>query len=162
MKIYKNLLSEIESKQIEELLCSSNFPWYLNKIFHDEDISPKINLQMTHSFYQNDMFNSQFKEIVELVKDKINWFSLVRVKANLLFRTDNIIEHGMHCDYIAKNLKTAIYYVNTNNGYTKFKSGKKINSERNKFIEFNSREEHTGSTCTDNDTRIVINFNYIK
>ena len=57
---------------------------------------------------------------------------------------------------------TGIFYVNDNNGYTKFKNGEISTSEKNKFIEFNSTNSHTGSSCTDENIRIIINFNYIK
>ena len=40
------------------------------------------------------------------------------------------------------------------------KTVKKIISEENKLIEFNSALEHTGSSCTDKSRRVVINFNY--
>ena len=76
--------------------------------------------------------------------------------------TQKIIEHGFHIDNpISKTSKqkTAILYINTNNGYTKFKK-LKVNSEENKMIIFNSKEEHTGSSCTDQEFRVVINFNY--
>jgi hypothetical protein len=55
-------------------------------------------------------------------------------------------------------INTGILYINTNNGYTKFKNGKKIKSKKNQYVEFDSKLEHTGSTCTDEDRRIVINF----
>ena len=93
----------------------------------------------------------------------MKYFTLVRAKANLLFKTDKIYEHGMHTDF-ENNTKvtTGIFYVNTNDGYTKFKNGTIINSEQNKYVEFDGNLEHTGSTCTNSKYRIVINFNYIK
>ena len=36
----------------------------------------------------------------------------------------------------------------------------KIYSEENKYIEFNSKTKHSGSSCTDKKIRVVINFNY--
>ena len=41
------------------------------------------------------------------------------------------------------------------------KTGEKIKSEENKYVEFNSTIEHTGSSCTNQNRRIVINFNYV-
>ena len=41
-----------------------------------------------------------------------------------------------------------------------FKNGKVIDSVENRFIMFNSQLEHTGTTCTNQKRRIVINFNY--
>ena len=39
-------------------------------------------------------------------------------------------------------------------------AGKKIKSEENKYVEFDSSLKHTGTTCTDQKRRVVINFNY--
>ena len=52
-------------------------------------------------------------------------------------------------------------YLNSNNGYTRFKEGGKIFSERNKLVKFKGNKYHTGSTCTDKEYRSIINFNYI-
>ena len=45
---------------------------------------------------------------------------------------------------------------------TKFSNGEIVKSEENKYVEFDSQLEHTGTSCTDQDYRIVINFNYLK
>ena len=58
--------------------------------------------------------------------------------------------------------KTAIYYVNTNNGYTKFEDGTVVNSVENRCVVFDSSLRHTGTTCTDQKTRVVINFCYVE
>jgi len=57
--------------------------------------------------------------------------------------------------------KAAIYYLNTNNGYTLFKEGKKkINSVKNRMIFFDSDAYHLGTNSTDCKNRLVLNFNY--
>ena len=86
---------------------------------------------------------------------------LLRIKANLLTRTNNIVINKFHKDFNNKNkLTTAIYYINTCNGYTLFKDGTKIKSVSNRFVSFDSNLEHTGTSCTDENIRVVINFNY--
>jgi hypothetical protein len=164
MKVYKNFLKKEDFNYLKSILISSNFPWFfnnvLNKPFNEKE---KNNYQFVHTFYDNDQFFSNQLKIVELFKEKIEWLTLVRAKANLLTRTEKNIEHGMHIDFYSPNqLMTGIFYVNTNNGYTKFKNGTIIKSEQNKYIEFDSKLEHTGSTCTDSKQRIVINLNYFK
>jgi membrane peptidoglycan carboxypeptidase len=57
-------------------------------------------------------------------------------------------------------MKTSIFYINSNNGYTRFKNKKMIKSKENRLLSFNTDMEHTGSTCTDENVRIVINLNY--
>ena len=66
---------------------------------------------------------------------------------------------GYHIDTL--NKKTAILYVNTNNGGTKFKNGKFVKSLENRVVVFDSNMEHTGVTCTNQQRRIVVNFNYL-
>ena len=88
---------------------------------------------------------------------------ILRIKANMTRRTDTIIEHGYHIDYkekIPPNALTSIFYVNTNNGYTKFEDGTIIESIANRFISFPAELRHTGTTCTDKNNRLVIYFNY--
>jgi len=52
--------------------------------------------------------------------------------------------------------------MNTNNGYTKFEDGTKIESVANRMVFFSSNMKHTGTSCTDEKIRVVINFNYFK
>ena len=58
------------------------------------------------------------------------------------------------------NVTTAILYINTNNGYTKFKKGGKVKSVANRVVIFDSNLEHMGYACTNEKRRIVVNFNY--
>jgi len=147
-------------------MTSSDFAWYLNNILNakEYEVIKNYNTQLTHSFYLNDTINSPAFSLLNPILKKIKHFSLLRIKANLILKTDKIYEHGMHTDFKNKGTKitTGIFYVNTNNGYTKFKNGTVINSEQNKYVEFDSNLEHTGTSCTDSTYRIVINFNYIK
>ena len=97
------------------------------------------------------------------VKEKLGIVSLVRAKFNLLHRTDDIIEHQPHIDIPnpPDNLKTAILYLNTNNGYTKFEDGNKVLSEENRLVIFDGKLKHWGSTNSCSEPyRIVFNLNY--
>ena len=77
-------------------------------------------------------------------------------------KTNDIVEHGYHIDLpYPDGFKTAAFYLNTNDGYTKFSNGLKVESIRNRFVEFDGNTPHTGTTCTDSQFRAVINFNYI-
>ena len=165
IKTYKNFLNKKEMNHIYSNMTSPNFAWYLNEVLYDNKctIDESYNIQLTHSFYLDDSINSKSFSLILPILKKLKYFTLVRVKANLLFKTDKIYEHGMHKDFVNEGtkIKTGIFYLNTNDGYTKFKDGTIIKSEQNKYIEFDSELEHTGSTCTDSKYRIVINFNYV-
>ena len=162
MKVYKNFLDKESFKNIKNLLTSEDFPWFLTPIVHYS--KGNFNSQLVHIFYVNNAVNSNFFNVLKPIYKKLNFFSLLRLKANFIMRTETIIEHTMHTDYVNPSCKiyTGILYINTNNGYTKFSNGKIIKSEENKYIEFDSQLEHTGTSCTDEEYRIVLNFNYIK
>jgi len=62
---------------------------------------------------------------------------------------------------LEKNIKTGIFYINTNNGLTIFENNIKYKSEKNKFIFFPCNLKHAGTTHTDTKQRIVLNINWI-
>ena len=62
--------------------------------------------------------------------------------------------------YKFKDYKVSIFYVNSNDGYTEFEDGTRIESVENRLVTFPANMLHTGTTCTNKPFRIVINFNY--
>jgi hypothetical protein len=155
--VIENALKKENFLTIKNTLEGDTFPWYFNKVLYNKVDN---NFQFTHIFYNNFTINSDFYSLIIPILEVLKPLTLIKIKANLLTQEKKIIEHGMHVDYDYKNCKTAVYYVNTNNGYTKFSDGEKISSEENKLLIFNTEEKHTGTTCTDSSKRIVINFNY--
>jgi len=158
MKIYKNFLPKNIFKKLKDNMTGEYFPWYFNDYINDNQ--KKDNFQFTFRFIEDGDYVcwGEWKNIMIPVLEKIKHKKINRVKANLLTRTNKIIEHGFHIDYDYGT--TGILYLDNSNGYTKFENGKKIKSEENKYVEFNSTLKHTGSTCTDKKRRIIINFNY--
>ena len=94
--------------------------------------------------------------------------SMWRIKANLRTRISKNIENEFHCDmgHISeekqKQWTTSIFYINTNNGYTEFEDGTKVESVANRMITFPTNLKHRGTSCTDEKLRVVINFNYFR
>jgi hypothetical protein len=91
----------------------------------------------------------------------INPTALIRIKANLGGRHHEIQEQGYHTDFTFE-CRTAVYYLNTNNGYTIFEDGTKVESVANRLVEFNSLLKHSGTSHTDTKIRSVINLNYYR
>ena len=85
---------------------------------------------------------------------------MLRVKANLRPRTSFPHKANWHTDIDIDSL-TAIYYMNSNNGYTEFESGEIVNTIENRIVIFNSNLNHRGVSCTDQKRRIVLNINYV-
>ena len=158
MNIYNNFLSKKNFKKLKDEMMGHNFPWYfkdgINKI-------PDKNFQFCFIFINGEgkiNCSDKMMDLLKPVLSKLKYKKINKIKANLLTKDINITEHGMHIDQYEG--KTGILYINKCNGYTKFENGKKIKSEENKFVEFNSTLKHTGSSCTDKKRRVVINFNY--
>ena len=162
MKIYRNFLSKVDFKNLEQLIMDYNLPWFFNRV---TDIGKgNYYRQFEHTFIlERGILNTTDRifNILKPVFNKLNCREINRVKANLLCRDCKITEHSMHVDQEVENGKTAVLYINTCNGYTKFKNGEKIKSERNKCVEFDSKLKHTGSSCTNKDRRVTLNINYI-
>ena len=166
MKIEDNFLEQKDFNELQNFMMGQNFTWhYWNIIDTDEDVD---DFQFVHSFYFNHVPTSPFLEILTPIINKINSLTLGKIKANLLTRTPNIVENEFHVDgdgYPEEKLKqltTSIFYVNTNNGYTKFEDETKVESIANRMVTFPTNMKHKGTSCTDERTRIVINFNYFK
>jgi hypothetical protein len=155
MKEINNPIEDNEHNTIKNSLFASNFQWYLSDGINSVKDGNK---QFCHLFFAEHKIYSNFFDILKPVLNFLKATAIVRIKANLNTKINSIIEHGYHTDF--KDCKTAVYYVNTNNGYTKFKNGFISKSEENKIICFDSNLEHTGTSCTDEDFRCVINFNY--
>jgi hypothetical protein len=157
MKIIKNFLEEKEIKNLQNNIFNTNFPWFISEILPNKKIN---NLQMTHSFIKDKKINSDFLYIIDPILKKINAKQILRAKANLNYKTNNIEIGGYHIDQDFY-CQSAIFYVNTNNGYTIFKNSKEIVfSEENTMLVFNSTDIHSGTSCTDKIARCVININY--
>jgi len=143
----------------------SPFPWfYADRIVFEDDVDK---FQFFHAFYDNHMPMSPFANELDSIINIIQPFSIVKIRAKLLTRTPEIIESSFHVDLplLEENLTqwtTSIFYMNTNNGYTKFEDGTIVESVANRMVFFSTDMKHTGTSCTDEKTRVVINFNYFK
>lgn len=158
MIVKDNIIKEKDADYIESVFTNFNFPYYLNSIVFPQD---KKDYQMTHIFFDENRITSDYFNILNPILNYLKPKALVRIKTNLIHKSEKLNIHGYHIDYNYKNLKTAVYYVNTNNGFTIFKkNNKKVNSKKNRIVMFDCNKEHSGTNCTDKPFRIAINFNY--
>jgi hypothetical protein len=161
-EIIDNFLEIDDFNRIKDILMGQYFPWYFNDFVLDEEDKKIKQYQLVHNFYNNYTQTSNYLEVLEPIISKIKPLELLRIKANLNPIAENQIEHGYHVDYenSLSNQKTAVFYINTNNGYTLFEDGTKVESVENRFVSFKTSINHTGSTCTNENRRVLINFNY--
>ena len=166
IKIEDNFLGQKEFDELQTLMMGDGFVWsYSDGIDYGKELNK---FQFTHVFYSDNVPEFAYIEKLTPIFNKIKSMSFWRIKANLLTKTSNIIENAFHVDIgnledspeKLKQWTTSIFYVNTNNGYTKFEDGTIVESVANRLVSFPSNMKHTGTSCTDEKTRVVINFNY--
>ena len=162
MKIEDNFLDQKVFDELQTFMMGAEIDWHYNDHVVQED---KNQYQFIHLFYMNHVPTSKFIKILGPIIDKIDIIALGRIKANLQSMTSNIIENELHVDLPRrseeklKQWTTSILYMNTNNGYTKFEDGTIVESVANRMVTFPGNMKHTGTSCTDKQTRIIINFN---
>lgn len=160
-KIIDNLLPNETFLQLQKNMLGPHIPWAYNSTivtpgsYTVEDLH---DFQFTHTFYKTHSPTSDWINVISPILEFINPSALVRIKANLLPRTEKHIIHEYHYDHNQFDGKIALFYVNTNNGYTIFKDETKIDSVENRLLIFDGNVLHTGTTCTDQRVRCVINF----
>ena len=163
--IIDGFLKHDEFKKLQTYMMSPDFQWrFMPVIDRIDEEGDKF--QFVHLFYQNCKPISSDYSILAPVFRAIEMKSLYRIKANLLTKTPKIIENEFHYDVSdftpeqAKHWTTSILYINSNNGYTKFETGASFESIENRLVTFPANLKHTGSSCSDEKVKIVINFNY--
>jgi len=160
--IQDNFLSIDHFQLLDIILLEFDFFWSWNSILYQGDFisDEKYNRQLVHWFYPKKGSFKDYYEVFKLIPDQLGAKEVIRMKLNCNYPTDKIMEHGFHID-TEENSKTSIFYMNTNNGYTKFEdNGEIVKSVQNRMITFDSSRRHSGSSCTDEYNRLVLNINW--
>lgn len=171
IEIIDNFLPDHLFDRLQQEILGNQFPWFVcadivNETLGHEPADRNYNWQLFHLFYYNPHEISQYFPMMDHLLIKLQPMMTLKIKANLNPVADRIIEHGMHVDTypyeLAEMLTTSVFYLNTNNGYTLFEDGTKVESVANRLVSFPATTMHTGTTCTDEKFRAVINLNYVK
>ena len=172
IQIIDNFLDQKSFLELREEIFSNDFPWY----FSDVKTYSETNWE------ENELYNCQHVHTFFAVRTKVKsgWYSLlvpilkrlkardiIRIKINSTPKTERIIKHNFHVDiddakeFGYPSSTTTVYYLNTNDGYTEFETGERVNSVENRMVIFDSTTRHRSTTCTNRRRRVVLNFNYI-
>ena len=177
-QIIDNALDAKEFINLQQALLSNTFPWSWNDsiarntptlrelkgLEHHEFGAQIIKARDEDSYYFTNGLTSEtlnnwpLQPLLRLVIQEGS--KLIRVKANLYLRTDEIEHHDNHVDYDFEN-NAAILYINTNNGLTVLEDGTEIESVANRLLFFDGSKPHHSTTCTDQKRRVNININYV-
>jgi shikimate 5-dehydrogenase len=96
IEIKDNILKEEDADYIESVFKNNHFPYYLNPIVFD---SNKKDYQMTHIFFDDNKITSDFFNILKPILNYLKPKALVRIKTNLIHKSNEIEIHGYHTDY---------------------------------------------------------------
>ena len=169
IEIIDNFLEE-ESFERLQVIFDFSVPWTFSDILSEDEIicDKKYNYQYVHGVYvRQEPVSPYFDNIVPFLT-KLDARALVRCKVNSIRREEEIVVHGFHTDINfpkehptgLDGMKTAILYLNTNNGFTVFENGTKIESVANRCVIFPAHYKHSGTTCTDVHRRLALNAVY--
>lgn len=163
VQIVDNALSDENFKLLQDAVYHETFLWQYCP--EKTTSGKKHDHQMVRVFYRAMTAYAvpEYLFIPNLFVDLLEPYVWLKVKANLTFATPEILSYKMHNDMEHRgwNFKTAIYYINSNNGKTLFETGEEVESVANRLVIFDESIKHTGTTHTDVKTRCVLNMNYI-
>jgi len=161
MKVIDNFINDDICNDIFfKLVHSLHFPWY-----YVSKTTPKDKHSLfQHNFFYKNIKSSEFSTIEPIltkIGTIIDFKDIFRIKANLYVNKNKKEKHSKHIDITdADNFVTAIYYLNTTNGYTTI-GKKKIKDKKNRLVLFDGLTPHFGTTQTDQKERVIINFNFL-
>tara|TARA_R100000329_G_scaffold61059_1_gene54581 strand:+ start:1957 stop:2445 length:489 start_codon:yes stop_codon:yes gene_type:complete len=161
MRVVQNYLNQDYFNQLTKAFVEPDptFPVYRQqRVAYTKGKIRKKHFYFTHIFFNNEITSKYYDLLKPLVWDILKVKALIRIKLNVYPRTDTLLHHGSHVDYDFKH-KGLLLSLNTCDGGTRI--GKKfIPSVANQALFFNAGVTHNSTTCTDQQTRININFNY--
>ena len=174
-KVNDNFLTEQDFGTIRDTITAGEFQWSFSQYVDSSNEEPTPG-QFVHTVYFGSVPCSQFyNSLVPIIEHKLGISALYRIKLNLQPRLPEPFKYSFHSDLshdfekdVASHWTTAIFYINTNNGYTEFQDGRiementKVKSVANRMVTFPANLRHRGVTQTDEQTRIMINFNFLK
>ena len=188
--VIDNFLDEQSFQNLQNIMFGENFCWVYNGAIDYEDDEDKFQFTHSFYKNNIGPSSQQYGKLSHIL-NKIKPKEIYRIKANLLTRTQKIIPNTFHTDIGKNELidalkkaslqvpdsrelwrtkissietisyTTAIFYINSNDGYTEFEDGTKVESVANRWVSFPEEMKHRGTSCTDERVRVVINFNYL-
>ena len=157
-EIIDNFLDYLVFSKIKKAIHNnSSFPWYCIDGVSKKGIDDGI--YFIHMFYDTSFQHSNYIDLINPIISKINPKAIIRIKGNLYSKTETLQKHGWHEDFDFEH-KGCIFYLNTNDGKTILEDGTEIDSVENRMLFFEPHIKHRSTNCTDENSRVNINFNY--
>lgn len=173
-QIIDNALPENDFSVMESVFMGDEFPWYFAN--YSTTGTPKESLgvmkdyKFHHVLYRNYGPTSSLTSTIEPVLKLIDPIMLLTCRLFLTTYTGEKLNQGFHTDHQGnrnsdaegyRHVKTAILYINTNNGGTLFEDGEFVESVKNRLVIFKADQRHAAITATNVAARVVLNINYL-
>jgi hypothetical protein len=154
-----NFLDQESYINLKKFLNDKYTPWFYSPHMVKGTTSSSF---FSHCFFNEGMPDSPQYSLIFPILNKLKATALLQARANLTLQRSSGFECSWHTDYNLKNLKTAILYFTTCDGYTLLDQEKqyKIEAEENKIVSFPSGIQHKQIGHSNADRRIVLNLNY--
>lgn len=160
-----NFLPLTEYVNIQRITMDGTFPYFFRgTVAYDNSHEEKF--IMGHRLYDwnegGNLTESKYIEgILQPLLNVLQPKTLYRAQVNMNCRNDIRQFAHWHVDQPNMQHSTALYYVNTNNGWTEFENGTKVPCIGNSIGIWSENIRHRGAYQTDTAVRICININYI-
>jgi len=166
--VIDNFLEDKHFKKIQEHFLSSTIPWYWlpqDVPLEDEQENLSKNGFFNHCIFNHWQFLAPYSKEIGLLLTKLNIVAPIQIRANLNLRDVDSISSKWHIDYPdIPNNKTAIFYLNNNNGKTIVDDNGKhteVDSKENRMLIFDGDIKHKAKYQTDVHKRYLLNINYV-
>ena len=172
IEIIDNFLEQDEFNELQKFFMSPRSQWrFIDFVVSKDQDNQEKDGYFVHSFRDlhpvayKDRFPispnySVLDKLMEKLKRKISFKQILRIRSSLFTRREQQIPDAFHVDYKFDH-KVCIFYINSNNGYTLFKSGEKVESIANRILIFDGLKEHSTVVQSDTSARYIININVI-
>jgi hypothetical protein len=164
IEVLDNVFPEEYFKSLQKMFLNNTFPWFMEPAsVYENDNFP----QLVHAIYREfEPCSESWQYLKGGILNALQPHGLYRVKANATPVYSEVVEKLLHVDLKEEDdtvtpHRVAILYINTNDGYTVFEDGSKVDSVANRMILFPGHLKHAGTTCTDQPLRVVVNINYL-
>ena len=177
MEIIDNFLAEKEFVALRDVITAPDFDWHFspgNVELDEERSSPGLFTHIIHGEtvpfgHSSSSFRFLFCYLLHSAPFPGMYglgLDSTCIRLNLNCKFPEPCKYHYHLDMslgpTAERWTTAILYINTNNGYTEFENGTIVESVANRLVAFPAVWMHRGVSQTDEETRILINFNYLR
>ena len=169
-KIIDNALPRPLFENLQKTFFDDSMSWYYNDatVVGENDET----YYFSHWLFQDHQIKSNhFQLVYDLFNKILDIKSILKIRANLTLRKEKTLHTAWHTDVDPYNLfdgqsvnfKTALFYLNTNNGSTLFdkKELNEVEAIANRLVVFDANVSHCNKYSTNTKDRIVINFNYV-